>query len=110
MANKSLFQSITSNLPRATVVNEAGGPAYKYEPKHALAQMAATGTFGNVYYANAQTQCITTNNTTYRNTPGCRFGVHGKTARSNGFESRPASFLESNAGSLTNTSPSAFSI
>jgi 60 kDa SS-A/Ro ribonucleoprotein len=56
MVNKSLFQSITSVLPRATVVNEAGGPAYKYEPKHALAQMAATGTFGNVYYANAQTQ------------------------------------------------------
>ena len=56
MANKSLFQSITSVLPRATVVNEAGGPAYKYEPKHALAQMAATGTFGNVFYANAQTQ------------------------------------------------------
>jgi len=48
MANKSLFQSITSVLPRATVVNKAGGPAYKYEPKHALAQMAATGTFGNV--------------------------------------------------------------
>ena len=56
MANRSLFSSITSILPRATVVNEAGGPAYKYEPKHALAQMAATGTFGNVYYANAQTQ------------------------------------------------------
>ncbi|MCP4885464.1 MAG: TROVE domain-containing protein [Planctomycetaceae bacterium] len=56
MANKSLFQSISSYLPTATVVNEAGGPAYKYEPKHALAQMAATGTFGNVFYANAQTQ------------------------------------------------------
>lgn len=56
MANKSLFQSITSVPPRATVVNEAGGPAYKYEPKHSLAQMAATGTFGNVFYANAQTQ------------------------------------------------------
>tara|TARA_R110002049_G_scaffold285698_4_gene467055 strand:- start:215237 stop:216913 length:1677 start_codon:yes stop_codon:yes gene_type:complete len=56
MANKSLFQSITSVIPRATTVNEAGGPAYKFEPKHALAQMAATGTFGNVYYASAQTQ------------------------------------------------------
>ena len=41
MANKSLFQSITSVIPRAGVVNEAGGPAYKFEPKHALAQMAA---------------------------------------------------------------------
>ncbi|EMI44531.1 TROVE domain-containing protein [Rhodopirellula sp. SWK7] len=56
MANKSLFQSITSVLPRATVVNEAGGPAYKLSAKHALAQMAATGTFGNVYYASAQNQ------------------------------------------------------
>ena len=56
MANKSLFQSITSVIPRATTVNEAGGPAYKFEPKHALAQMAATGTFGNVFYASAQTQ------------------------------------------------------
>ncbi|WP_404308281.1 TROVE domain-containing protein [Neorhodopirellula lusitana] len=56
MANKPLFQSITSVLPRATVVNEAGGPAYKLSAKHALAQMAATGTFGNVYYASAQNQ------------------------------------------------------
>ena len=56
MANKSLFQSITSVIPRATTVNEAGGPAHKYQPKHALAQMAATGTFGNVYYASAQNQ------------------------------------------------------
>ena len=56
MANKSLFQSITSVIPRATTVNEAGGGAYKFEPKHALAQMAATGTFGNVFYASAQTQ------------------------------------------------------
>ena len=43
-----LFQSITSVIPRATTVNEAGGPAYKFGPKHALAQMAASGTFGNV--------------------------------------------------------------
>ena len=56
MANKSLFSSITSLLPRATVVNEAGGPAYKVTAKQALAQMAATGTFGNVFYATAQNQ------------------------------------------------------
>jgi len=56
MANKSLFQSITSVLPRATVVNEAGGPAYRLSAKHALAQMAATGTFGNVFYATASDQ------------------------------------------------------
>ena len=41
MANKSLFSSITSVLPRATTVNEAGGPAYKFPAKHALAQLAA---------------------------------------------------------------------
>ncbi|MCC9600975.1 TROVE domain-containing protein [Stieleria sp. JC731] len=56
MANKSLFSSITSVLPRALAVNEAGGPAYKFPAKHALAQLAATGTFGNVFYATASDQ------------------------------------------------------
>ncbi|QDV24533.1 hypothetical protein [Aureliella helgolandensis] len=56
MVNKTLFQSSTSVLPRATIVNEAGGPAYKLSAKHALAQMAATGTFGNVYDPSAQNQ------------------------------------------------------
>ncbi|QDV40628.1 hypothetical protein Enr13x_04340 [Stieleria neptunia] len=56
MVNKSLFSSITSVLPRATTVNEAGGPAYKFPAKHALAQLAATGTFGNVFYASAKDQ------------------------------------------------------
>ncbi len=56
MANKSLFSSITSVLPPATTVNEAGGPAYKFPAKHALAQLAATGTFGNVFYASAHDQ------------------------------------------------------
>ena len=41
MANKSLFSSLKSLLPRATVRNDAGGPAYALEPKHALAQLAA---------------------------------------------------------------------
>lgn len=56
MANQSLFSSATSHLPRANTVNEAGGGAYKLTPKHALAQMAATGTFANVYYTSAQSQ------------------------------------------------------
>ncbi|TWU62017.1 hypothetical protein V7x_37460 [Crateriforma conspicua] len=56
MANKSLFSSITSVLPRALAVNEAGGPAYKFPAKHALAQLAATGTFGNVFYATGSDQ------------------------------------------------------
>jgi 60 kDa SS-A/Ro ribonucleoprotein len=56
MANKSLFASLTSRLPPANAVNEAGGRAYKLEPKHALAQVAATGTFGNAFYSTAETQ------------------------------------------------------
>lgn len=56
MANKSLFASHTSRLSRANAVNEAGGRAYKLEPKHALAQVASTGTFGNAFYSTAETQ------------------------------------------------------
>jgi 60 kDa SS-A/Ro ribonucleoprotein len=43
-------------LPQANAVNEAGGRAYKLDPKHALAQIAATGTFGNAFYSTAETQ------------------------------------------------------
>jgi 60 kDa SS-A/Ro ribonucleoprotein len=56
MANKSLFASLTRELPPANAFNEAGGRAYKLEPKHALAQVAATGTFGNAFYSTAETQ------------------------------------------------------
>ncbi len=56
MANQTLFSSIKSRLTRANSRNEAGGRAYKFAPKHALAQMAATGCFGGVFYANAQSQ------------------------------------------------------
>ena len=56
MANKSLFASMLDRLPKANAVNEAGGLAYKLEPKHALAQVAATGTFGNAFYSTAETQ------------------------------------------------------
>lgn len=56
MANKSLFSS-NKNLSTATdAVNEAGGRAYQLEPKHALAQIAATGTFGDAFYSTAETQ------------------------------------------------------
>ncbi len=43
-------------MPKADAVNEAGGLAYKLEPKHSLAQVAATGTFGNAFYSTAETQ------------------------------------------------------
>ena len=56
MANMSLFSSKSSRLPRADTVNEAGGRAYTLEPKQALAQVAATGTFGEAYYSTAGTQ------------------------------------------------------
>jgi 60 kDa SS-A/Ro ribonucleoprotein len=59
MALKSLFASVKSLLPRADAVNEAGGRAYRLPPKHALAQFAATGCFGNAYYTDAETQLAT---------------------------------------------------
>jgi 60 kDa SS-A/Ro ribonucleoprotein len=59
MANKSLFSSLKALLPRATVRNEAGGPAYVLGPKHALAQFAATGCFNGTYYADADSQLDT---------------------------------------------------
>jgi 60 kDa SS-A/Ro ribonucleoprotein len=54
MANKTIFGSGSESA--ADTVNEAGGLAYKLEPKHALAQIAATGTFGNTYYNDASQQ------------------------------------------------------
>jgi len=59
MANKSLFSNFKNLLPRTNTINEAGGPAYKFNAKHALAQLAATGCFNGVFYANAQTQLET---------------------------------------------------
>ena len=59
MANKNLFSSVKSMLPRANSTNEAGGAAYKLTPKHALAQLAATGCFNGVYYARAEDQLTT---------------------------------------------------
>ena len=56
MANKTLFSSIKSKYVRTDTRNEAGGPAYKFTPKHALAQMAATGCFNGIYYARAENQ------------------------------------------------------
>jgi 60 kDa SS-A/Ro ribonucleoprotein len=57
MANKSLFQTVKGLFtPPANAVNEAGGTAYKFSPKHALAQYAATGCFSNTFYADAGEQ------------------------------------------------------
>ncbi len=59
MANKSLFSSVKSLLPKATARNDAGGPAYALGPKHALAQFAATGCFNGTFYADAESQLDT---------------------------------------------------
>lgn len=57
MANQSLFASLTARfLPRATTVNQAGGAAYAYGPEAKLAQLAATGTLADGFYAGADAQ------------------------------------------------------
>ncbi|MBA4015594.1 MAG: TROVE domain-containing protein [Pirellula sp.] len=56
MANKSLFTSLKNRLLRADARNEAGGLAYQLPPKHALAQLAATGCFNGTFYASADAQ------------------------------------------------------
>ena len=55
MANKTLFQTSVGQTSTLTI-NEAGGVAYKYESRHALAQMAATGCLSRTYYATAENQ------------------------------------------------------
>ncbi len=62
MANKWLFKSAKSTVPSATVMNEAGGPAYALPPKHALAQLAATGCLNGTFYADAAKQFETLTN------------------------------------------------
>ena len=59
MANKSLFASLKSRFVRADTKNEAGGVAYALAPKHALAQLAATGCFNGTFYAAADEQLAT---------------------------------------------------
>ncbi len=59
MANKNLFSSVKSLLTRADTRNEAGGVAYRLEPRHALAQLAATGCFNGTYYTEAEDQLAT---------------------------------------------------
>ncbi len=55
MANKSVFASIRGRLlPKATTENAEGAPAYAYTDAHALAQLAATGTIGGMFYQSAQ--------------------------------------------------------
>lgn len=60
MANKTLFNTTPGRqLPAANTVNEAGGIAYRFEPRHALAQYAATGCLNDTFYAAAGAQLDT---------------------------------------------------
>ena len=59
MANKGLFASLKSLLPRADARNEEGAVAYQLPVKHALAQLAATGCFNGTFYAQAEDQLAT---------------------------------------------------
>ncbi len=57
MANKNLFQTVAGWLmPKSDLTNEAGGSAYRFTAKHALAQYAVTGCLNSTYYASAETQ------------------------------------------------------
>jgi len=57
MGNKNLFQSFVGKLlPATNAVNREGAPAFELDPKHQLAQYAATGCFGRTFYATAGDQ------------------------------------------------------
>lgn len=58
MANASLFQTraITTAKTLPNINNQAGAPAFAFEPKHALAQMAVTGCMHQTFYASAEAQ------------------------------------------------------
>lgn len=57
MANKNLFANLASRfLPRADAVNQAGGVAYAYGAEAKLAQLAATGTLADGFYATGDAQ------------------------------------------------------
>lgn len=57
MANKSVFAPTRGHLiPATDCRNRAGGPAYAYGAKQALAQLAMTGTFSDTFYVDGSLQ------------------------------------------------------
>jgi 60 kDa SS-A/Ro ribonucleoprotein len=57
MANANLFRSLVGRLlPATDAVNHEGAPAYAMEPRHALAQYAATGCLQHTFYASGGEQ------------------------------------------------------
>ena len=60
MANKQLFQTTRgAQLAPAVDENHERAPAYRYSPKHQLAQYAVTGCLSNTFYAGAAEQLET---------------------------------------------------
>jgi 60 kDa SS-A/Ro ribonucleoprotein len=57
MVNTQLFQTQRGALqPQANALNHSAEPAYAFEPKHQLAQLAATGCLTQTFYAGADAQ------------------------------------------------------
>ncbi|MGE0786365.1 MAG: RNA-binding protein [Sandaracinaceae bacterium] len=56
MALKALFRSAARLLPKTTSINHEGAPAYALDARTALAQLAATGSFGNTFYVSGEEQ------------------------------------------------------
>ena len=56
MASKSLFRGAARSAPPTTSLNHAHAPAYGLDSRAALAQLAATGCFGQTYYVSGREQ------------------------------------------------------
>lgn len=56
MANIKLFNTREAQLPTSDALNNQQAPAYAYQPKHKLAQLAVTGCLNQTFYADAETQ------------------------------------------------------
>lgn len=60
MASKTLFSTVLGKfLPSTNAVNAHYAPAYAFDDKHALAQLAATGCLNATFYASAENQLDT---------------------------------------------------
>ncbi len=60
MADKRLFSSIRGKqVPPTDTRNHEGAPAYRFPPRHQLAQYAATGCLSSTFYASAGEQLAT---------------------------------------------------
>jgi 60 kDa SS-A/Ro ribonucleoprotein len=60
MVNTNLFQAQRGQLMPATdAINSERAPAFAFEPRHALAQYAATGCLNRTFYADEQEQLAT---------------------------------------------------